>query len=173
LLRTNAGTIREVRFTAQPGDAVVAASRLAAVTTDVKVLRPDSEIAFSVATDGSDGELTSIYGLFVATDAADFATADRLADDGATAVRYAGVYNFNGTLATRVGIVATIPTAYSTDAIGPNITEAQILAASVMVHWEFSSTLKVRDFIIQSSPLFTGAGGGSGIIVSGEGRSYA
>jgi hypothetical protein len=81
LVDSNDGTLQLVLATVNPGDAVVAASRVIAGTTDVRTLFPEDEITFAVATDGSDGEITTIYLLPVADGGSEEAT---LAYDGQT-----------------------------------------------------------------------------------------
>ena len=148
LVDTNDGTLQLVLATVNPGDAVVAASRLIAGTTDVRALLPEDEISFAVATDGSDGEITSIYLLAVADGGTD-TTANNGIVDSST------VKNRNGG--------ATVGTVAMNDA-----TEAEILAATNMVVLDFSSADKVRDVVLRMGPLFN-----TQAYITVEGRSYA
>lgn len=146
------GKLACIRVTINPGDAVEAASRLANGQPEVISVHPDSEIMLSIAPDGSDGEITSVYIEVVGDGTGTDAGGDNIIDSSA-------VKSVNGQLTTTVGTVAM-----------PDATEAELSAATNVVALTFSAASKVRDVNIGMGPLLATD---TEAYITVEGRSYA
>ena len=146
------GKLACLRVTINPGDAIAAATRLANGTVDTKTIFIDDQVTFEIEADGTDGEITDVYILAIGDGTGTDNNVDNIIDSSE-------VLNVNGQLATTVGTVAM-----------PDATAAELIAATNMIHLEFSSTDKVRDALVRFGNLLATD---TEAYITVEGRSYA
>lgn len=149
LANSNSGTIQAVRvafFTNGSGSDSLAADLLANGIDEMRNVFPGDSEPFI-----SDAAITDVYAIVVGDGGTD-AGADNIVDSST-------VKNVNGQLATTVGTVAM-----------DDVTPAQLLAATNMVHWTFAEGLDVRNFNIKVSSAFSTA---TKAYIECEGVSYA
>lgn len=120
LVDCDSGTIEEVRFIINPGNDNEAADALANGISGAFTVFPDRERAVP-----SGEPITDVYAIVIGNGGTD--------SGGDNIVDSSSVKNINGQLATTVGTVAMM-----------DVTAAELIASTHMIHWEFSEDDDVR-----------------------------